>query len=271
MTDRAARRFLHLEVRMTADESSLALFFDFENIAIGLKQTRGRSFDISMVIERLLEKGRLIVKRAYADWGRYEEYKRTFHEHAVELIDIPQSRYSGKNSADIRLVVDSLALCYSNPHIDTFVVVSGDSDFSPLVSKLRESNKTVIGLGIKEASSKLLIGNCDEFIYYEDVVRPPRREPAALKGINAKKREAFELLIDSVKALMRENKEVLWSSMVKDTMRRKRPLFDEGYFGYGTFSELLKDAERHQLIQLGRDPKSGTLTVRDLLLDAEAG
>ncbi|HSE96564.1 MAG TPA: NYN domain-containing protein, partial [Methylomirabilota bacterium] len=201
------------------DDRKLALFIDFENIARGIKDAQYKGFEIKLVLERLVEKGKVMVKRAYADWNRYTDYKRPFHEAAIELIDIPQSRYSGKNSADIRMVVDAMDLAHRNEHIDTFAIVSGDSDFSPLVSKLRENDKYVIGLGVKNSSSELLVGNCDEFIFYEDLTRDARRQ-TTLKGLPEKKAEAFAQLVDAVQALQRENKEVLWGSMVKQTMIR---------------------------------------------------
>jgi uncharacterized protein (TIGR00288 family) len=208
------------------EERKLALFIDFENIARGIKEAQYKGFEIKLVLERLLEKGKIMVKRAYSDWNRYTEYKRPFHEAAIELIDIPQSRYSGKNSADIRMVVDAMDLAHRNEHIDTFAIVSGDSDFSPLVSKLRENDKYVIGLGVKNSSSELLVGNCDEFIFYEDLTRDAKR-----------------------------------GSMVKQTMIRKNPAFNESYYGYSTFSKLLEDAVKHHVIRLKRDERSGTYVV----------
>jgi uncharacterized protein (TIGR00288 family) len=209
----------------------------------------------------LVEKGKLIVKKAYADWADYAEYKKPLHEAAIELIEIPKRAMTGKNSADIRLCVDALDLCYSKEHIDTFVIVSGDSDFSPLVSKLKENGKRVIGLGMKESSSNLLIDNCDEFIYYEDLERPLGIPPKIEQDLPEKKKEAFQLLVDSVVALVRENKEVLWSSMVKETMKRKKPSFNESYHGYRTFSDLLEDAEKEGIIQLRTDTRSGTYVI----------
>ena len=243
-----------------ADERKIAMFVDFENIALGVRDSEVRTFDMTLILERLLEKGKIIVKKAYADWERYSEYKRPFHEAAIELIDIPQKFYSGKNSADIKMVVDAMDLCYSKEHLDTFVLVSGDSDFSPLVSKLKENNKYVIGLGVKNSSSSLLIDNCDEFIYYEDVWRDTQRVPR-LDHLAPKEAECFQLMCESIVALLRENKEVLWGSLVKQTMQRKRPSFSEGYYGYGTFTELLEDAERKNIIRLRRDQRSGTYIV----------
>jgi uncharacterized protein (TIGR00288 family) len=246
---------------MPEGEHTLAVFIDFENLALGFKGKRDRRFEIQKVLERLVEKGKLIVKKAYADWTDYAEYKKGLHEAAIELIEIPKRAMTGKNSADIRLCVDAIDLCYSKEHIDTFVVVSGDSDFSPLVSKLKENGKRVIGLGMKESSSNLLVNNCDEFIYYEDLERPLGIPPKIEQDLPEKKKEAFQLLVDSVVALVRENKEVLWSSMVKETMKRKKPSFNESYHGYRTFSDLLEDAEKAGIIQLRTDTRSGTYVI----------
>jgi uncharacterized protein (TIGR00288 family) len=246
--------------RRSNDERKIAMFCDFENIALGVRDSEIGKFDITLILERLLEKGKIIVKKAYADWERYSDYKRPFHEAAIELIDIPQKYYSGKNSADIKMVVDAMDLSYSKEHLDTFVILSGDSDFSPLVSKLKENNKYVIGVGVKNSSSNLLIDNCDEFIYYEDVWRDTQKGPK-LDGLNKKTAEVFSLLVESIQALLRENKEVLWGSMIKQTMQRKKPSFNEGYYGYSTFSELLEDAERKTIIKLKKDQRSGTYIV----------
>lgn len=242
------------------EERKIALFCDLENIALGVRDSEVKRFDIHLVLERLLEKGKIIVKRAYADWERYSEFKIAFHEAAIELIDIPQRRYTGKNSADIKMVVDAMDLSYSKEHLDTFVLLSGDSDFSPLVSKLKENNKYVIGIGVKNSSSNLLIDNCDEFLYYEDVWRSREKGPE-LTGLTKKKGEVFSLLVDSVLALQRENKDVLFGSLIKQTMQRKKPSFNEGYYGYSTFTELLQDAERNNLIKLKKDQRSGTWVV----------
>jgi uncharacterized protein (TIGR00288 family) len=244
----------------SSDERKIALFCDFENIALGVRDSDIGKFEILLVLERLLEKGKIIVKKAYADWERYSDYKRPFHEAAIELIDIPQKFYSGKNSADIKMVVDAMDLSYSKEHLDTFVILSGDSDFSPLVSKLKENNKYVIGIGVKNSSSNLLVDNCDEFIYYEDVWRDAQKGPK-LDGLNKKTAEAFSLMVESIQALIRENKDVLWGSMIKQTMQRKKPSFNEGYYGYSTFSELLEDAERKNIIKLKKDQRSGTYIV----------
>jgi uncharacterized protein (TIGR00288 family) len=245
------------------EERKLALFIDFENIARGVKEAQYKGFEIKLVLERLVEKGKVMVKRAYADWTRYSEYKRPFHEAAIELIDVPQSRYSGKNSADIRMVVDAMDLCHAKEHIDTFALVSGDSDFSPLVSKLRENDRYVIGLGVKSSSSELLVSNCDEFIFYEDLIREAKKTHL-LRGLPEKKAEAFGQLVEAIQALQRENKEVLWGSMVKQTMIRKNPAFNESYYGYSTFSKLLEDAAKHKVVTLERDAKSGTYIITAL-------
>ncbi len=243
-------------------ESKIAVLIDFENIAMGAKRAQYKDFDVHLVLRRLLDKGKIVVKRAYADWERYSDYKRVFHEAAIELIDIPQKHYSGKNSADIKLVVDAIDLCYAKEHIDTFVIASGDSDFSPLVSKLKENDKHVIGVGVKNSTSDLLIDNCDEFIFYEDLVRPPQAQTAAIKStLPKKKQQAFALLLEAIVSLKRENKDILWASMIKETIKRKRPQFDEGYYDYVTFSELLEDAETHKIVDLEKDQKSGSYIV----------
>ena len=242
------------------DEQKLALFIDIDNVVIGLRDTGQPRFDVKLLISRLLEKGKIVIKRAYADWSRYTDYKRAFHEAAFELIDIPEHRMTGKNSADIRMVVDAMDLASNKEHITTFVIGSGDSDFSPLVSKLKENDKTVLGFGVKGSTSELLIENCDEFIYYEDLVREQVKVPA-FAGLPEKSREVFALLIDSMQALKRENKEVLWGSMVKQTMQRKNPSFSESYYGFRAFSELLEAAQKHRVITLKRDTKSGSYIV----------
>jgi len=246
------------------DEQRIALFIDFENIAIGVRDAHYRKFDINLVLERLLEKGKVLGKKAYADWSRYSDYKRSFHEAAIELIEVPQKSVGGKNSADIRLVVDAMDMSFQKEHINCFVVASGDSDFSPLVSKLKENNKYVIGLGVKNSTSDLLIENCDEFIFYEDLVRGQQRPLPQIANVPEKVQECFALLVDSVLALQRENKEVLWGSMVKETMKRKKPSFNETYYGFRTFSHLLEDAQRRGIVTLRRDQKSGSYVVEDL-------
>jgi uncharacterized protein (TIGR00288 family) len=241
------------------EERKLALFCDLENVALGARDS-GITFDINLVLERLLEKGKIIVKKAYADWNRYGDYKRPFHEAGIELIDIPQRSYSGKNSADIKMVVDAMDISYAKEHLDTFVLLSGDSDFSPLVSKLKENDKYVIGVGVKGSSSNLLIDSCDEFIYYEDIWRDVERVPK-LDALAKKEQEVFGLLIEAILALTRENKDVLWGSMIKQTMQRKRPSFSEGYYGYSAFSDLLEDAERKSIVKLKKDQRSGSYIV----------
>ena len=246
------------------DEQRLALFIDFENIAIGVRDAHYRKFDVNLVLERLLDKGKLLVKKAYADWTRYSDYKRSFHEAAIELIEVPQKSVGGKNSADIRLVVDAMDMSFQKEHITCFVVASGDSDFSPLVSKLKENNKYVIGLGVKNSTSDLLIENCDEFIFYEDLVRAQQRPLPVIANVPEKVQECFALLVDSILALQRENKEVLWGSMVKETMKRKKPSFNETYYGFRTFSHLLEEAQRKSIVTLRRDQKSGSYIIEDL-------
>ncbi len=225
---------------MQNDERSLAVFIDFENLALGFE--KNERFDIARVLERLVEKGKIVVKKAYADWRRFSDYTASLHEAAIELIEIPRRSQIGKNSADIRLCVDAMDLSYSKDHIDTFVILSGDSDFSPLVSKLKELGKHVIGLGTQASTSDLLRDNCDEFIYYEDLDGPEKdasQESGLRPDLPINKRKAFALLLESLMALRRENKEVLWSSMIKETMKRKKPSFTESYHGYRTFSERL--------------------------------
>jgi uncharacterized protein (TIGR00288 family) len=248
---------------MQNDEKRIAVFIDFENVAMGVRESKYGNFDIDLVLKRLVEKGKIMVKRAYSDWHRYSEFKRAFHQAAIELIDVPQTRYSGKNSADIRMVVDALDLSYQKEHIDTFVLVSGDSDFSPLVSKLRENGRYVIGMGVKQSSSDLLVNNCDEFIYYEDLVRPPAGHASDPRLLNlpVKKAEAMRLVIETFEALQREDKESIYGSMIKQTLIRKLPSFNESYYGYPTFSRLLEDAAENKLLRLTKDQKSGGYIV----------
>ncbi|HJZ55551.1 MAG TPA: NYN domain-containing protein, partial [Gemmataceae bacterium] len=241
-------------------DRSLAVFIDFENMGLGFNNRRDR-FEINKVLERLVEKGKIVAKKAYADWSRFGMYTAGLHEAAIELVEIPRRGQSGKNSADIRLVVDAIDLAYSKDHIDTFVIVSGDSDFAPLVSKLKELGKHVIGLGLVDATSDLLRDNCDEFIYYEDLDRAPIIPVAVNAQIPERKRKVFALLLDSLLALRRENKEVIYSSMVKDTMKRKKPSFNEEYYGYRTFSELLEDAQKEGLLEIEKHKSSGMYIV----------
>jgi len=266
-----------------ADDANLALFCDFENIALGVRDARYAQFDITRVLERLLLKGSIVVKKAYCDWERYKDLRAGMHHAGFELIEIPHVKQSGKNSADIRMVVDALDLCYTKPHVDTFVIISGDSDFSPLVSKLRENNKGVIGVGVKNSTSDLLIANCDEFIYYDDLVREqkPRRAPrkrahATDAGHNAaeakdgephaeedRKQEAFDLVLATLDALLAERgaEDRIWGSMVKQTLKRRRPGFNESYYGFRSFNKLLEEAAQRNLLALERDEKSGGYVI----------
>jgi len=249
----------------TERERNLAVFVDLENLVMGFQNQRKAKFEIQKVLERLVEKGKLIFKKAYADWSRYGAYTAPFHEAAIELIEIPKRSQTGKNSADIRLVVDAMDLAWSKAHVDTFVIVSGDSDFSPLVSKLKENGKHVIGLGMKGSTSDLLRDNCDEFIYYEDLERQEKDDKQIVTNLDAglpeRQREVFTLLIDACNALRRENHEVLYASMIKDTMKRKKPSFDESYYGYRSFTHLLEEADNAAVVDIERNPKSGTYVV----------
>ena len=255
---------------------NMALFCDFENIALGVRDAKYSAFNIQKVLERLLLKGNIVVKKAYCDWDRYKEFKAAMHEAAFELIEIPHVRQSGKNSADIRMVVDALDLCYTKAHVDTFVVISGDSDFSPLVSKLRENNKVVIGVGVKNSTSDLLIANCDEFIYYDDLVReaekqrrsrrkavktPPKETIAPEED---KKQVALDMVLETVAALFEERgeEEKVWGSMVKQALKRRKPGFNEAYHGFRTFGQLLEEAQARGMLQLEPDEKSGGYIVR---------
>jgi NYN domain-containing protein/OST-HTH/LOTUS domain-containing protein len=265
----------------------MAVFCDFENVALGVREAKYDKFDIGKVLERLLLKGSIVVKKAYCDWDRYKEFKAPMHGASFELIEIPHVRQSGKNSADIRMVVDALDLCYTKAHVDTFVIVSGDSDFSPLVSKLRENDKTVIGVGVKKSTSDLLVAACDEFIYYDDLVREqkarrPARRKAEAKDTKAKekepappasaapqhngdekKQEAFDLVLETVDALAEERgeDESVWGSMVKQALKRRNPGFNERYYGFRSFNELLEEAQSRRLLDLVRDEKSGGYIV----------
>jgi uncharacterized protein (TIGR00288 family) len=242
------------------DRHDLAVFIDFENIALGLRDRKDNAFDIQRVLERLLEKGKIIVKRAYADWSRFSGYTRAFHEAAIELIEVPKRSSSGKNSADIRLCVDAMDLCYSKEHIDTFVIVSGDSDFSPLVSKLRENGKRLIGLGLRGSTSNLLVANCDEFIFYESLTQAP--EPIeAEAGAQQDNAEVLALIANTVAALLREGRDPIQASLVKDTIKRKQPSFDEGEYGFRSFTDLLEEAQSRGLIVMRKDDRSRTYFV----------
>jgi uncharacterized protein (TIGR00288 family) len=260
----------------TTTDATMAVFLDLENIALGARDAQYPSFDIEKVLERLLLKGHIVVKKAYCDFDRYKDFKRGLHEAAFELIEIPHVRQSGKNSADIRMVVDALDLCYTKSHVDTFVIISGDSDFSPLVSKLRENAKTVIGVGVKNSTSDLFLNNCDEFIYYDDVVRTERskRRPAAAaasrpasapaEGKGPDPAAALDLVVETLDAVTEERgeNEPIWGSMIKQAIKRRHPGFNERFYGFKSFNDLLADAEKRGLLVLSADEKSGGYTVR---------
>lgn len=265
---------------------NMALFCDFENIALGVRDAKYAQFDVKKILERLLLKGSIIVKKAYSDWERYKDYKPVMHEASFELIEIPHVRQSGKNSADIRMVVDALDLCYTKSHVDTFVIISGDSDFSPLVSKLRENNKLVIGVGVKNSTSELLIANCDEFIFYDDLVRESeskrrkarKPQPKVTSGTIAKaeskevleddkQQKALDLVIETVEALFAERGEddKIWGSMVKQALKRRKPGFNESYYGFRSFSRLLEEARDRKLMELELDEKSGSYIIKNVI------
>ena len=262
---------------------SMAVFCDFENVALGVRDARYEKFDIARVLERLLLKGSIVIKKAYCDWDRYKAYKETMHEANFELIEIPHVRQSGKNSADIRLVVDALDLCYTKSHIDTFVIISGDSDFSPLVSKLRENDKQVIGVGVKQSTSDLLIANCDEFIFYDDLVRESERQAkrsvqetqtaarpspgsdaASRADQEKRKSRAIGLTVETFEALVSERGDSgkIWASTLKQAIKRRKPDFNESYYGFRAFGNLLEEASARGLLEIGRDEKSGTYVYR---------
>lgn len=247
----------------SSSSPNLAVFIDFENLALGFEANRKRKFRIGPVLDRLLEKGKVIAKVAYADWSKFQQYKQELHEAGVELIEIPRRRLTGKNSADIRLVVDAMELCHTKQHVDTFVIVSGDSDFSPLVSKLKENGRHVIGLGMKASTSSLLADNCDEFVYYEnlDAEGDEAAKAPSDSAIPTDKKDAWQLLIDTVRALQREGQDVLHASLVKDTMKRKRPSFSESSFGYESFGDMLEDVRDAGLLELREDERSGTWVI----------
>lgn len=278
-------------------DNNLALFCDFENVALGVSDAQFPKFDTQLVLERLLLKGNIVVKKAYCDWDRYKEFKPAMHDAAFELIEIPHTRQSGKNSADIRMVVDALDLCYTKDHIDTFVIISGDSDFSPLVSKLRENAKLVIGVGAKNSTSDLLMNNCDEFLFYDDLVRAKdstksRRNRPAPRKTEAKKKstkkapkkkktisseapvyeteqqeEAIELVLETAEGLFAEQGERVWGSMIKQTLKRRRPGFNENNYGFRSFSDLLEEAEERGLLKIEMDERSGGYVVLKIRRD----
>jgi len=249
------------------EEPLIAVFVDFENLAIGVRDMKAGKFQFQLVLKRLLEKGRIVFKRAYCDWRRYEDAVREFHTQGVELIDIPQSKLSGKNSADIRMVVDALDLCYSKQHIDVFALISGDSDFSPLVSKLKENNKRVLGCGVKRSTSDLLIANCDEFIYYDDLIRVAEKvqakesKPKGRETKGDKQQEAIDRVLEVIRSVGQDY-DPLWGSHLKLAIRRVYPGFNEGYYGYRSFSDLLKDLKVKGLIELEYDEARGNYKVR---------
>jgi len=263
---------------------SLALFCDFENVALGVRDANLAAFDIKKVLERLLLKGNIVVKKAYCDWQRYKDFKAPMHEAAFELIEIPHVRQSGKNSADIRMVVDALDLCYTKAHVDTFVIISGDSDFSPLVSKLRENNKLVIGIGVKNSTADLLTYNCDEFIYYDDLVRESEKKGKAKRrrtstkaraktipeSEDALKQEGIDLVMATLEGLFKERgeEEKVWGSMVKQTLKRRHPGFSESYHGFRSFGQLLEEAQTRGLLELELDEKSGGYIIRNYSHDS---
>ena len=266
----------------TPEQVSMALFCDFENVALGVRDANYEKFDIKKILERLLLKGSIVVKKAYCDWERYKGFKATMHEANFELIEIPHVRQSGKNSADIRLVVDALDLCYTKSHVDTFVIISGDSDFSPLVSKLRENAKQVIGVGVKQSTSDLLIANCDEFIFYDDLVREsqrarrqvaeaqsaPRRSPEEERQrrekLEQRRSQAIEIAAETFEALVAERGDSgkIWASVLKEAIKRRKPDFSESYYGFKTFGNLLEEASSRGLLEFGRDDKSGAYVFR---------
>ena len=264
------------------EDLSMALFCDFENIALGVRDAQYEKFDIKPILEKLLLKGSIVVKKAYCDWERYKAHKAAMHEANFELIEIPHVRQSGKNSADIRMVVDALDLCYTKAHLNTFVIISGDSDFSPLVSKLRENAKHVIGVGVKQSTSDLLIANCDEFIYYDDLVREreakrssrpkesqrrsPEEESRRREELEKRRSQGVELAVATLEDLLRDraDDERVWASVLKEALKRRNPGFNESYFGFRAFGNLLEEAATRGLLEFGRDEKSGAYVRRRL-------
>ena len=265
------------------DNVSMALFCDFENVALGVRDANYDKFDIKPVLERLLLKGNIVVKKAYCDWDRYKAFKAPMHEANFELIEIPHVRQSGKNSADIRMVVDALDMCYTKSHVDTFVIISGDSDFSPLVSKLRENAKKVIGVGVKQSTSDLLVANCDEFIFYDDLVRESRRakrdageatKPAVKRSpeeergrrdeMDKRRNQAVEIAVNTFEALVLERGDSgkIWASVLKEAIKRRKPDFSESYYGFRTFGNLIEECKARGLLEFGRDEKSGAYVYR---------
>ena len=249
------------------NEVTTAVFVDFENLALGVEEDKKGRFDIELVLKRLLERGRIVFKRAYCDWTRYQNFMTEFHKQGFEMVDIPRSKISGKNSADIRMVVDAIDLCYSKSHIDTFALITGDSDFSPLVSKLKENDKRVVGCGVRKSTSDLLANNCDEFIFYDDLIRVQKQtqqkqtQQKQTQASDEKKQEAFERLLATV-ASLESDYDPVWGSQVKQSVKRVYPGFNESYYGYRGFSELLEDAAKAGLIAIELDAPSGNYRVR---------
>jgi uncharacterized protein (TIGR00288 family) len=252
-----------------SDEQLIAVFIDYENLALGVRDVRGGRLQIDLVLKRLLEKGRVVFKRAYCDWSQYRNEARDLHSLGIEMIDIPRTKVSGKNSADIHMVVDAMDLCHSKAHIELFALLTGDSDFSPLASKLKENDKRVLGCGVKQSTSQLLVSSCDEFIYYDDLVRAQksratqRKREGRKEGRDEKKEEAVDRVLEIVRSLEQEY-DPLWGSMVKQTIRRVYPGFNEGYYGYTTFSDLLEEAAEQKLIELELDESRGNYKVRSI-------
>ena len=269
----------------SGDTPNIAVFADYENVALGARDAKFKKFDIDLVLERLLERGNVVFRKAYCDWGRYKADRKALHERNFELVEVPHVKLSGKNSADIRMVVDALDLAHTKPHVTMFALITGDSDFSPLVSKLRENNKRVIGIGVRQSTSDLLVENCDDFIYYDDLVREkkpkrPRKAGKAKstkaesakadaakseeKSLELRQDEGIELLLDTVESMFRDRTGTLWGSMVKQSIKRKRPNFAESYHGYRSFNQLLEDAEERELLVLEKDEKSGGYVIIEL-------
>ncbi len=247
-----------------ADEPRIAVFIDFENLAIGARKSRLGAFRIELVLKRLLEKGRIVFRRAYCDWSHYRSEAKAFHRHGIEVVDVPETGVSGKNSADIRMVVDAIDLSYAKQHIDIFALLSGDSDFSPLVSKLKENDKRVIACGVKSSTSDLLVSAADEFIYYDDLVRAeqkPRTRKKATSKKPTRKDEGIDQVLDILKSLDRDYDQI-WGSMVKQTIRRVHPGFNEQYHGYDNFAALLEDLQKRGYIDLDLDEQRGNYLVR---------
>lgn len=257
---------------------NIAVFADFENVALGARDAKFKKFDIDLVLGRLLDRGNVVFRKAYCDWSRYRPDAKILHERNFELVEVPHVRISGKNSADIRMVVDALDLAHTKPHVSVFALITGDSDFSPLVSKLRENDKMVIGIGVRQSTSDLLVENCDDFIYYDDLVkeskpkrgaraRPAKKAESGKKvesTVEERQEEGRELVVDTVEAIFRDRTGILWGSMVKQTIKRKRPNFAESYYGYRSFNQLLEDAEKHRLLILEKDAKSGGYVITEL-------